>query len=183
MADESVRTAYARLLGTLDEALPYIERLCKDARAAVAAVVAAEDRKAAFAEKATAQLGEIAAEAPAGTALGAAPSPAPAEPPAEDTNPFIDNDPKAWIESKGPQESRKGMRLSECEPEYLDAMAAGLGKRAAYFDKMGNKGAEAEADRKLAALATDHATRMRAEAKKTQHRTTKASDMLGKEAT
>ncbi len=96
---------------------------------------------------------------------------------AEDPNPFITNDPRAWLDAGG--DSQKGHRLGECPPAYLDLMAEGLTRRADYWAKHRdaapeNPGKEA-ADRRLAKLAREHAARQRPRA---QHTTISADDIL-----
>ncbi len=202
MADESVKTAFGRLLATIDEASPYLKRLVDDHRAAVAAVLANEERKEMFAKDGMAKLRELAEDRAAVTALGPfaaameaiasrgdqdepvaeqtkAPEPtAPAHVADEDANPFIDNDPKAWIEAKGAKGSMKGMRLSECPLEYLDMMIAGLEQRAAFFERK-KETAKAEADRKLIGYARAQADMLRPKPKhQAEHRSISADDVL-----
>lgn len=189
MTDESVKVAYKRLLGTIGDALPYIERLVKDTQAAVAAAVASEERHEAFNERAMAQLRA------AGATIEEAPKPAPVlslvpAPAAEDrsgalpstidedTNPWIEHDPKAWLDAHGAKGSMKGHRLSECPTAYLDMMAAGLDKRAAFFEGKGETAKAAE-DRRLAGHARAHIAMLRpAPREGTEHRTISADDIL-----
>lgn len=189
MTDESVKVAYKRLLGTLGDALPYIERLVKDTQAAVAAVVASEERHEAFNERAMAQLRA------AGATIEEAPKPAPVlslvpAPAAEnhsaaplstvddDTNPWITQDPKAWIDAHGAKASMKGHRYSECPREYLDMMAGGLERRAKAYEDKGETAKAAE-DRRLAGHARAHIARLTpAPREGTEHRTISADDIL-----